>query len=141
MSNNGLGDATGPTRTKTVEAEATVSAGDALAINQSAAADRYPIVAPGDTNDSNLDEFAAVAAEDISSGSRGNAVFEGPVIAFTNSSVVAGMRLGLADSSVSGEDAGELVEQTGNHILALSDDGGTDSAGTSLAAGEGEVYL
>ena len=42
MSNNGLGDATGPTRTKTVEADATVSAGDALAINQSAAADRYP---------------------------------------------------------------------------------------------------
>jgi hypothetical protein len=141
MSNNGLGDSTGVTRTRTVEAEATVSAGDALAINQSASADQYPIVAPGDTNDANLDEFAAVAAEDISSGSRGTAVFEGPVIAFTNGSVVAGMRLGLGDASTSGIDAGELVEETGNHILALSDDGGTDSAGTNLSAGEGEVYL
>lgn len=141
MSNNGLGDATGVVRTRTVEADAAVSAGDALAINQSAADQRYPVVAPGDTNDANLDEFAAVAAEDIASGARGTAVFEGPVIAFTNSSVVAGMRLGLGSSASAGVDAGELIEETGGPVRALSDDGGTDSAGTNLVAGEGEVYL
>lgn len=142
MSNNGLGDATGPTRTRTVQAESDVSAGDALAINNSASDQRYPPVDQADAGNSDLDEAVAVASADISSGNRGTAVFEGPVIANVNhGNVSKGQYLSAANDTVAGENAGELFANTSGHVRAISESGGTDTAGTSLANGEAEVYL
>lgn len=141
MVNNELGDSTGDTESETVEAGADITQGDALAINQSATDQRYPIAEPGNSNDANLDVFAGVAAENITSGNRGKMYLGGEVIAFVNSSVSHGVDLDLGDASTGGIDAGELDESDGGPVLALSSEGGTDTAGSNLDAGEAEVYF
>ena len=136
MVNNGLGDATGRTRTMTVEATEDISAGDAVAIDQSEGDDRYPPGAQAlDDTSPDVDQVAGVASQDIDNGDRGAIVLSGPVIANVASDVDAGERLGT------GTTAGQFVSEDDGLVLALSDEGGTDSAGTDLGANQAEVHL
>lgn len=136
MVNNGLGDATGRTRTMTVEATEAISAGDAVAIDQSEADDRYPPAAQAlDDTSPNVDQLAAGANEDIDAGERGTVTLSGPVIMNVADGVNAGER--LSPSAV----GGQLDTDDGGHALALSDEGGTDSAGSDLADNQAEVHL
>jgi len=133
--NNDLGDATGDTVGLTYEANAAVSAGDAVALDQSASAGKFPIAAPANSGVADTDQVAGVAAEDIASGERGTVWVEGPCIAAVNGGISQGARL------AAGTTDGQFADSGGGNALALSDEGGTDRLGTSLAANEAEVYL
>jgi predicted RecA/RadA family phage recombinase len=133
--NNGLGDATGDAAGMTVEANATISAGDVVALDQGASAGRFPIGAPANSGTADIDQVFGVAAEDIASGERGTVWVEGAVIANVASGVSQGARLSTSTT------AGQAADADGGALRLLSDEGGTDRLGTSLAANEGEVYL
>ena len=136
MVNNGLGDATGRTRTMTVEATENISAGDAVAIDQSEGDDRYPPAAQAlDDSSPDVDQVAGVASQDIDNGDRGTIVLSGPVIANVADNVNAGERLNTSAT------AGQLASEDDGPALALSDEDGTDSAGSALGSNEAEVHL
>lgn len=134
--NNALGDATGSAIGITVEANASVSAGDVLAIDQSATQDqKKPLVSPANSGTAAIDQVAGVAAEDMSSGETGNMWVSGAVIAAADTGVSAGAQV------TSSATAGQFADGDGTGKVALSDEGGTDQLGTSLNANEAEVYL
>lgn len=136
MSNNGLGDTTkGETDTITVNAGEDIDAGDAVAINQAASSGRFPEVVDLNSGSVDEDQEAGVALEDISSGSNGTILLSGAVIANVASGISQGEHLGASATT------GQFASEDGTGILALSDEGGTDRAGTNLAANEAEVYL
>ena len=136
MANNQLGDATGRTQTMTVEATEDISAGDAVAIDQSADDGRHPPAAQAqDDTTPDVNQLAAIANADIDNGERGTVTISGPVVANVADDVNAGER--LAPSAV----AGQLDTEDDGHALALSDEGGTDSAGTVLGDNEAEVLI
>ena len=137
MVNNGLGDSTTPdTETITVEANSEIDAGDALAIKQDATEGRLPVVDPlQDDTTPNVDQEAGVASEDIESGETGTMQIGGGVIANVATGISQGERLSA------GSTAGQLVSEDDGPWLALSGEGETDRAGTSLDANEAEVYL
>jgi len=135
--NNGLGDSTGvgPYASTTVEANSAISAGDVVAINQGAADQRHKLVDPADSATANIDQAFGVATEDIAAGERGTVQTSGSVIAAVNTGVSQGARL------TTGAPVGQFADGDGTPVVALSNEGGTDSAGTSLAANEAEVLL
>lgn len=134
-----LGDTTGPgDNTKTFEdgAGEDLTAGDAAAIDQS---DGNVYLA--DSNDANRGEFAGIVSETAASGETVVLYLGAPtgVTANVATGVSAGERLGVPDSSLAGENAGQLVASAGGLVLALSDEGGTTADGRGLDANEGEV--
>jgi hypothetical protein len=133
--NNGLGDATGHTVGLTVDAQEDISAGDAVAIDQTGGDGRFPKAVQLNNGSADEDQTAAVAAADISSGDTGPVYVSGPVIANVASSLSQGERLG------SGATAGRFASEDGGHALMLSNEGGTDRLGTNLDANEAEVLL
>lgn len=135
--NNGLGDSTGlgPYAAITVEANSTISEGDVVAINQSASDQRYKLVDPATSGTADIDQVTGVAKDDIASGERGTVQVSGSVIASVDSGVAQGANL------ATGTNAGQFADGDGTGIVALSNEGGTDSTGTSLAANEAEVLL
>ena len=137
MSNNGLGDTTTPdNRTTTVEATEDIDAGDIVAIKQDEDDARLPPAAKAqDDTSPNVDQVAGVAMEDIDNEEYGTILLSGGVIANVAADVSAGERLDV--SAV----AGQADTADGGPLLALSDEGGTDRAGTALADNEAEVYL
>lgn len=136
MVNNALGDLTGDGDTTTVEAGGAISAGDVLAFDQGATEGRLPVAVPAqDDTTPDIDQVAAIANEDIASGEEGTVTLGGPVIANVATGISQGERLSA------GTTAGQGASVDGGELLALSGEGGTDSAGTSLGAGEAEVYL
>lgn len=135
--NNGLGDSTGvgPYAATTVEANSQISAGDVVALNQGAADQRYKLADPANSGTADIDQVLGVATEDIAAGERGTVQTSGSVIAAVNTGVSQGARL------TTGTTAGQFADGDGTPVRALSDEGGTDSVGTSLAANEAEVLL
>lgn len=135
--NNGLGDYTGigPKGAQTVEANSAVSAGDVLAINQNASDQRHKLVDPAASGTADIDQAVGVATEDIASGERGTMLVSGSVIASVDSGVSQGAALAVSTT------AGQFADGAETGVHALSDEGGTDSTGTSLAANEAEVLL
>jgi hypothetical protein len=135
--NNALGDATyGKSLKITVEAGSAVSAGDALAIDQGATQDgKKPIVDATASGTAAVDQFAGVACEDIASGAEGTMLVHGAVIASVDTGVSAGASLTASTT------AGQLADGADGPAVALSDEGGTDSTGTTLNANEAEVYV
>lgn len=136
MSNNDLGDPTGDAEKITAEANGAISAGDAVAIKQDATEGRYPVIdGLQDSTTPNVDQEAGVAVDDFEDGEIGTIVLSGPVIANVASGINQGERLGA------GATEGQFASQDDGPVLALSGEGGTDRAGTSLGANEAEVYL
>lgn len=136
MVNNDLGDLTGDAETITVEANSAISAGDAVAIKQDATEGRLPVIdGLQDDTTPNVDQEAGVALEAIADGEQGTIALGGPVIANVASGISQGERLGA------GTTEGQFASQDDGPILALSGEGETDRAGTSLGANEAEVYL
>lgn len=136
MSNNSLGDSTGPDpRTLTVNANESISAGDAVAIDQTGSDDRRPHIVGLDNGSTDEDQVAGVALEDFSNDDNGTILVEGSVIANVATGISQGERLG------SGATAGRFASEDGAPALALSDEGGTDTAGTNLSSNEAEVLL
>jgi hypothetical protein len=135
--NNALGDTTFPGDCQiTVEANATVSAGDVLAIDQGATQDqKKPIVAPAASGTADIDQAAGVATEDIASGGEGSMLVTGSVIAAVDTGVSAGASLTASTT------AGQYADGSDGPAVALSDEGGTDSTGTSLGSNEAEVFV
>jgi len=135
--NNALGDYTGYGEKSgmTVEANSAISAGDVLAINQGASDQRFKLVDPANSGTANIDQVAGVATEDIASGERGNMAVSGSYIASVDTGVSQGANL------ATGTNAGQFADGDGTGTVALSNEGGTDSTGTSLAANEAEVLL
>lgn len=134
---NGLGDnvSSSPSATETFTGDGSASAGDALAINQSSGK-----LDQADSNDTDVDEFAGIATEDFGSdGDEETFAKGGDWIAHVDSGVSAGERLGVPDSSLAGEQAGQLATEAGGPVLALSDEGGTGPTGDSLDANEAWV--
>ena len=117
MSNNGLGDTTTSNPdTITVNAGEAITAGDAVAIDQTASADRFPSVVQLNSSSTDEDQEAGVATEDISSGSNGTIVLDGGVIANVASGISAGEHVGASST------AGQFASEDGTNILALSDE-------------------
>jgi hypothetical protein len=136
MSNNGLGDTTGPDpRTITVEAGEDIGAGDAVALDQTANDGRFPTAVELNSGSTDEDQEAGVALEDVSSGSNGTIVLEGTVIANVASGISQGEHLGASAT------VGQFASEDGTGIVALSNEGGTDRAGTNLSANEAEVLI
>ena len=133
--NNGLGDTAGPYRSITCEAQEDISAGDAVAVDQTGSDGRYPKVVQLDNGSADEDQTAGVATADISSGNNGDVVLSGAVIANVATGVSQGERLG------SGATAGRFASEDGGHALMLSNEGGEDRAETNLSANEAEVFL
>jgi len=132
---NTLGDTTGGHLSRTVEAGEDITAGDAVALDQTASDDRFPTVVQLDSGATDNDQEAGVAHEDISSGERGSVVLRGPVIANVAGGVSQGERLGASAT------VGQFASEDGANALALSNEGGEDSTGTSLSGNEAEVLL
>lgn len=134
--NNALGDITTPdARTLTVNANEQISAGDAVAIDQTGSDDSRPHVVQLDNGSADEDQVAGVALEDLSSDANGTIVTSGGVIANVATGLSQGERLG------SGATAGRFASEDGGHALLLSDEGGTDRLGTNLSSNEAEVLL
>ena len=135
--NNGLGDSTGigPYAGTTVEANSQISAGDVVAINQGASDQRHKLADPANSGTADIDQVFGVAKEDIAAGERGTVQTSGSVIAAANTGVSQGARL------TTGTNAGQFADGDGAPVRAVSDEGGTDSVGTSLSANEAEVLL
>lgn len=135
MSNNSLGDITsGQAQTMTVNANEAITAGDFVAGDQSASDDRRLHIVQLDNGDANEDQVLGVALEDFSNDDNGTILIDGTAIANVES-VSQGERLG------SGSTAGRAASEDGGNAVALSDAGGTDSAGTNLSANEAEVKV
>ena len=135
--NNELGDHTGlgEKAAETVEANSAIAAGDVVAINQGAADQRFKLADPATSGTADIDQVFGVATEDIAAGERGTVLVSGSIIASVDSDVSQGARL------AAGTTAGQLADGDGAPVLALSNEGGTDRVGTSLAANEAEVLL
>lgn len=133
--NNELGDTTGDATGITVEAGGAISAGDVVALDQAAGSGRFPSAKPANSGTAAIDQVAGVAAEDIASGETGTVTVSGPCIANVASGVSQGGRLSTSTT------AGQFADADGGEALLLSNEGGTDRAGTSLGANEAEVYL
>lgn len=135
MSNNSLGDTTGDGfRSLTANANEAITAGDFVAGDQTGADDRRLHVVQLDNGSTDEDQLLGVALEDIGSGENGTVLTSGRVIANVET-VSQGERLG------SGATAGRAASEDGGNAVALSDEGGTDSAGTNLNANEAEVEI
>lgn len=130
-----LGDIVGADAdTETFTNDGTVSAGDAVAIDQGASGGDVTATNSGDTGEG--EEFAGVCVDD-GGGSDGDTVLvalSGRVIANVASSVAAGDR-----GDVSATD-GQLAASSGGPVLFLSDEGGSWK-GASLGANEAAVYF
>jgi len=134
--NNGLGDGTTPDDCAiTVEAGEDVSAGDALALDQTANDGTPPTVVGLDSGSTDEDQEFGVAKEDISSGGTGAAQVSGGIIANVASGISQGEHLGASATG------GQFASEDGTGIVAWSNEGGTDRTGTNLGTNEAEVYL
>lgn len=135
--NNGLGDSTGTGDygAITVNANEAISAGDFVALDQTASGNRAPQAVQLDNGSTDEDQLLGVASADISSGADGTVQVSGGVIANVASGISPGERLG------SGATAGRAASEDGGHAVALSDEGGTDRIGTNLDGNEAEVLL
>jgi hypothetical protein len=124
-----LGDPVGPGHhTERITAGSDLSAGDAVAIDQSSGD-----VEQLDTNTPDRTEFAGIVRDDVSSGNPATVVVAAPtgVVASVNT-ISAGQRLG------DGATVGQLAGETGGNVLALTDEGGSYK-GASLASNEAVV--
>lgn len=131
-----LGDqaAGGPANTTTNPGDGTVTAGQAVAIDQSDGQAK-----PGDTDTAAIDQFAGIATEDFGdAGDSETIALSGVYIAVVDSGVTAGARLDLGNAT--GTTTGTLIDADGGPALALSDEGGTYK-GADLATGEAAVYF
>lgn len=136
MSNNGLGDATtADPDTMTVNAGEAISAGDAVALDQTANDGRFPTVVQLNSGSTDEDQEFGVATEDISSGSNGTVQVDGGIIANVASGISQGEHLGASAT------VGQFASEDGTGIKAVSNEGGTDRSGTSLGSNEAEVLL
>lgn len=142
MVNNGLGDITSPNaHTVTVEGSSdadtdAISAGDAVALDQGATEDRYPVaIQLIDDTTADKDQEFGIATEDIADGDNGTVAVGGSIIANVATGISQGERLGAGTTS------GQLVSEDDGSWVAMSGEGETDTAGTSLASNEGEVLL
>jgi len=134
--NNGLGDDTTPNPdTITVEAGEAITAGDAVALDQTAADGRFPTAVQLNSGSTDEDQEAAVAKGDIASGETGTVQVGGGVIANVASGISQGEHVGVSST------AGQFASEDGTGIVAWSNEGGIDRAGTSLGANEAEIYL
>lgn len=135
--NNALGDSTGigPYAATTVEADSSISAGDAVALDQGSSDARYKLADSANSGTAAIDQVFGIAAEDASDGDRFTVQTSGSVIANVESTISQGARL------TSGTTGGRLADGDGTPIRAVSGSGGTDSSGTSLGSNEAEVLL
>lgn len=133
--NNELGDTTTDYVSRTAAAQEAITAGDAVALDQTGGDGRYPKVVQLDNGSTDEDQTAAVAMEDIDNGESGSVLLKGGIIANVATGISQGERLG------SGSTAGQFASEDGGHALALSNEGGTDYAASDLAANAAEVFL
>jgi hypothetical protein len=135
--NNGLGDATtgGGYAARTVEANGSISAGDFVALDQTAGDNNVPQIVQLNTGNTSEDQLAGVAKEDLSNGDKGTVQTDGWLVANVATGISMGERLG------SGGTAGRAASEDGGHAVAWSNEGGTDQTGTNLGGNEAEVYL
>lgn len=134
-----LGDPTGPgDNSKTLTAGSDLSAGDVVAIDQSSGD-----VELADSNNADRDQFAGVVRDDAATGEEVTIITSAPAgivaVADSDGTLNGGDRVGIADSSLAGEEAGEFVTEDGGPVLLLSDEGGETTNGESLSSGEAEV--
>jgi hypothetical protein len=135
--NNDLGDATTGDgyAARTVEANESITAGDFVALDQSAGDNNVPQIVQLNNGNTSEDQLAGVATEDFSNGDTGTVQTAGWVVGNVATGISMGERLG------SGGTAGRAASEDGGHALAWSNEGGTDQTGTNLSGNEAEVYL